>query len=141
MDDLELAKKVLKENNLSLVIVKSGRVVYTTKDRGVKSFLEAIEEHGEELYDSAAADRVVGLAIAMLCEYAKIRKIYGEVMSVKGFEKLSEKGIVAQYGMLVPEILDRNRVEECPFEKIAAKCENGSECYEKIRALFFDTRS
>lgn len=136
MDDLEIAKKLLIEKGYSLVIVKSGKVIYVANDQGVKSLLNAIKKHGNELSGSTIADKVVGMAVAMLCKYSKIREIYGEVMSIRALEKLLESGIVTQYGVLVPEILDSKKIETCPLEKIAVNCKDEAECYEKL-LLFF----
>lgn len=136
MDDLEIAKRVLSEKGFSLVIVKSGKIIYAANDHSVKSFLNAIKKHGNELSESTVADRIVGVAVAMLCKYSKIKKIYGEVMSIKALETLLESGIITQYGMLVPEILDSSRIETCPLERIAISCKDEVECYEKL-LLFF----
>lgn len=132
MNDLEIAKRLLREKNLSLVIVKSGKPIYTANDHGVKSFLNAIEKHYDELSGSTVADRIVGIAVAMLCRYSKIEKVYGEIMSIKALEKLSERGIIIRYEILVPEILDINRIETCPLEKIAMNCKDEKEFYEKL---------
>ncbi|MEM3712191.1 MAG: DUF1893 domain-containing protein [Thermoproteota archaeon] len=138
MDDLEIAKRLLSEEGFSLAIVKSGKAIYTANNHGVKSFLDAIEKHGDELAGSTVADRVVGVAVAMLCKYSKIKKVYGGVMSIKALEKLLESGIITQYGMLVPEILDSSRIKTCPLERIAASCKDEVEFYEKC---FYFSRS
>jgi hypothetical protein len=39
--DLELAKRKLKENGLTLAIVKDSKVLFESKSRGVSGFLEA----------------------------------------------------------------------------------------------------
>ncbi|MEM3145753.1 MAG: DUF1893 domain-containing protein [Thermoproteota archaeon] len=138
MDDLEIAKKMLIEKGFSLVIVKLGKVIYVANDHGVKSFLNAIKKHGDELSESTVADKVVGMAVAMLCKYSKIRRVYGEVMSIRALEKLLESGIIAQYKVLVPEILNSGRIEICPLERIAISCKNETECYEKLLLFLSD---
>jgi len=64
--DLEIAKIFLKKENLSLIFIKNGKVLYSSKESGINSFIEAIDKCGEKLKNSSLADKVVGLAIAML---------------------------------------------------------------------------
>ncbi|MEM1557582.1 MAG: DUF1893 domain-containing protein [Thermoproteota archaeon] len=133
MRDLEFAKNSLKEKSLSLVIVKAGKLVYETREYGVIGIIKAIENHGEELVGASAADRVVGRAAAMLCRHAGIVAVYADVISEPGLKTLRESGIIIEYSKLVPEILDKNRKDKCPFEKLVADCRNEEECYRKIK--------
>ena len=70
--DLELAKQKLTKNNLSLVIVKNGQTVFETKKQGVSGFLQAIETLDQNLAGASVADKIVGVAAAMLCVYSKV---------------------------------------------------------------------
>lgn len=133
--DLEIAKKMLREEGFSLVIVKSEIVIHATKEYGVIGLMHAIGNHGARLAGSAVADKVVGKAAAMLCRYAKVAEVYAEVVSEKGLNTLKEKEIRVEYGELVPEILNRRRNDTCPFEKLVAGCSDEKECYEKIKSF------
>jgi hypothetical protein len=133
MVDLEIAKNLLKKKDLSLVIVKSGRLVYETKKYGVIGLLEAIEKHGSELAGAAVADKVVGKAAAMLCRYARVAEVYADVISKRGLKALRNGGVRVEHGELVPEILNRGMDELCPFEKLVMDCRSEEECYRRIR--------
>lgn len=134
MEDLEIAERALKEGGFSLVIVKSGKVMYATRKYGVIGLIEAIDIHGAELTGTSVADKVVGKAAAMLCRYANVGEVYAEVMSESGLKALLEKGIRSEYGKLVPEILNRRKDDVCPFEKLVSDCKDEKECYERIKA-------
>ena len=73
--DLELAKLNLIEKDLSLVIVKKGKVIFETKKPGISGFLQAIEKLDKSLVASSVADKIVGVAAAMLCVYAGMSSV------------------------------------------------------------------
>ncbi|MBO3753897.1 MAG: DUF1893 domain-containing protein [Candidatus Brockarchaeota archaeon] len=135
MKGLETAKRILKDHGFSLVIVKPGTLFHATRKYGVIGLVEAIENYGPELSGAAVADRVVGRAAAMLCLYANIAEVYAEVVSRKGLDALREKNVSVEYEELVPEILNRNRNDVCPFEKLAADCHGEEELFKKIVSL------
>ncbi len=135
MEGLETAKRMLKEQGFSLVIVKPGILVHATRRYGVIGLVEAIENYGSELSGAAVADRVVGRAAAMLCLYADIAEVYAGVISRKGLEALRERNVSVEYGELVPEILDRKRNDVCPFEKLVADCHDEEKCFKKIGSI------
>ncbi len=43
MEDLEIAKNELREKSLSLVVVKSGKIIFSTREYGVKGLIKAID--------------------------------------------------------------------------------------------------
>ena len=133
--DLEIAKEFLKKGNYSLVFVKNGKILFSSKESGINSFIEAIDKHGENLKNSSLADRVVGLAIAMLSEYVKVASIYACIISKFGINYLKENGIPFVYEEKVEEILNKNKKEICPFEKIAMQSKTSKEVYLKIKEL------
>ncbi|MCX8183920.1 MAG: DUF1893 domain-containing protein [Crenarchaeota archaeon] len=135
MDGLETAKRMLKEQGFSLVIVKPGVFIHATKKYGVIGLVEAIENYGAELAGAAVADRIVGRAAAMLCRHVNIAEVYAQVISRKGLDALIERNVSIEYEELVPEILNRTRNDVCPFEKLAADCDNEEECFKKIRSF------
>lgn len=136
MRDLEIAKNLLRESGLSLVIVKAGKMLYGVKEYGIIGMMEAIEKHGSELIGASVADRVVGKAVAMLCRYAGIAEVYADVISEQGLRTLRDGGMRVEYLKLVPEIMDKNRKEVCPFEKLVTGCRSEEECYKIIKEYF-----
>jgi len=133
MEGLKIAKRIFKNQDFSLVIVKPGVFIHATKKYGVIGLVEAIEKYGVELSGAAVADKVVGRAAAMLCRYADISEVYAEVISRSGLDALVEKNVSVEYETLVPEILNRAKNDICPFEKLITNCYNEEECFNKIR--------
>jgi len=135
MQDLEIAKKRLNENGLAISIVKNGEIVFEAASRGVSGFLEAIEKFRNELEEASVADKIVGKAIALLCVYAKVKAIYATVLSENAKKLLEENMVYHEWKSLVKNILDTNKTELCPFEKLATKISSPNDAYERLKAL------
>jgi len=135
MNDIDLAKKELREKDLSLVIIKDGKILYSTDDYGVRGLMEAITKFSQDLAGSSVADKVVGKAAAMLCRYGGVKEIYAILISEGAVKALERSKILFEYEELVPVILNRKKNSQCPFETLTADCINEKECYEKIKGL------
>lgn len=135
MSDLDTAKSRLHSEDLTLVIVKKGEVLFETDSHRISGFLGAVEQLGARLAGASVADRVAGKAIALLCVYAGIRHVYAEVLSRKAKAVFEEHGIPCQFEELVDNILDVNRSGVCPFEKAAAEISDPEAAYAAFKAL------
>ncbi len=133
MQDLEMAKSILKKNNDTLVIVKRGRVLFETNSSGIKGLLTAIESVGKELKESAVADKLVGEAAAQLCVYSNVSKVFAVTLSRCGKDILERYDIGYEYESLVPHILNINKTDLCPFEKLVAGSSSPQEAYERLK--------
>lgn len=141
MNDLETAKTMLFQKQLTLVIVKNGKTIFETRGHRISGFLDAIEQLGEKLENAAVADKVAGKAVALLCVYAGITAVYAEVLSIKAKDIFTQNGITYEWKQLVDNILDEKKSDTCPFEKEATKISNPKEAYCKFRALQQKLRS
>ncbi len=134
MNDLELAKKTLEKNDLTLVIAAKGKILFKTKMKGVTGFLTALQDHPDALADSSVADRVVGKAIALLCLYGKAGSIYAKTLSQKAKELLETK-VSLEYDSLVANILSVDGANICPFERAVANISDPKEAYVKLMSI------
>jgi len=133
--DLELAKLKLIEEDLSLVIVKRGEVIFETKKQGITGFLQAIEKQDKNLVAASAADKIVGVAAAMLCVYAGITSVFALTISEEGIRVLEDNNITYLSEKKVPNILNRNKNDVCPFEKLAMASGSSEEAYVKLKSF------
>ena len=133
--DLEIAKLRMKERDLSLVIVKEGRVLLEDRSQGLDGFLKAIEKLGRSLVASSVADKIVGAAAAMLCVYSEVVSVFAVMISGEGISVLENNKIAYQFEDQVESILNLDKTDICLFEKLAINSKNPKEAYEKLKSL------
>ena len=134
-NDLEHAQLRLVNEDFSLVIVKKEKVIFEKKKSGIKGFLQAIEKLDKKLLQSSVADKIVGVAAAMLCVYAGVSSVFAMTISDPGIKVLKENKIAYRYENKVSNILNRNKDDVCPFEKQAIASINSEEAYVKLKSL------
>ncbi len=135
MTDLEIAKTELYEENLTLAIVKNGRLLYSTKNSKISGFLEAIDKLGVQLEGASLADRVAGRAVALLSAYVKIREVYASVVSRRALSVFKQYKIITSWNELVDNVLDEKKSGVCPFEKAAAELTEPRTAYDTFREM------
>ncbi len=133
--DLDLAKLKLLEKDLSLVIVKNGKVTFETNKQGITGFLQAIEELNSNLVGSSVADKIVGVAAAILFVYAGVVSVFALTISEEGINVLEDNNITYMFKKKVSNILNRDKNDVCPFEKIALNSRNPDDAYLKLKFL------
>ena len=133
--DLELAKSRLKDRDLTLVIVKEGKVIFETRSQGVGDFLQAIEKLGKRLVASAVADKIVGAAAAMLCVYSEVSSVFAVTISEEGIRVLEDNDIIYQFENEVPNILNHDKTDICPFEKLVIGSREPKQAYTKLKSF------
>ncbi len=131
--DLRLARLKLHKDKLNLVIVKNGAVVFDTGAHGLSGFLLAIEKLGKELAGASVADRILGRAAALLCAYSEVASVFAVTISEEGVQMLRRNDILYEYDNLIPNILNYDRTDVCPFEKLTADLVNPEEAYAKLK--------
>ena len=133
--DLEIAKLKLTEENLTLVIVKHRKVIFETHKQGISGFLQAIDEQKKSLVGASAADKIVGVAAATLCAYSRLVSIFALTISEAGIKVLKDNNIACSFQRKVTNILNHNKTDVCPFEKLAMTSGNPDDAYVKLKSL------
>lgn len=121
MKDIDIAKELLNDENLNLAIVKDSKIIFKSKDRGIKPLYTAINEIREELVGCSIADRVTGKAAAMLCKYGDIKELHTKLISENAINILKETTITFNYDELTPFIKNRDKTGMCPVETLSIK--------------------
>ena len=133
--DLEFAKSKLLKEDLNLVIVKNGQLVFKTKKEGIIGILESLDTLDKELINSSIADKIVGMAASMLFVYAKVSAVFTQLISDPGLKILQENNIASQFEKRVPNILNHRQNDVCPFEKQAIASKTVEEAYHNLRSF------
>jgi len=76
LKDIALAQNVITNEDVSVVVVDSGKIWRKKKGEGIRPFLEVIDEMCEDIHGSVIGDRIIGRASALLCCYSKVRAVY-----------------------------------------------------------------
>jgi hypothetical protein len=136
MEDIEVARSLLEEEKQNLVIVKGGQVLFSSRERGIAPFFQAVQSMGKSLHNAAMADRIAGLAVAMLCLHARITSIYASIASQGALDMLKRKGVTLSSKNIVPYISNYDGTDLCSFEKLAGSCQRPSQLFAALQSLF-----
>jgi len=136
MEDIDLARSLLEEENLNLIIVKGGRILFSSKESGVAPLFRAVQSMGKSLYNAALADRIVGSAVAMLCLYARVTSVYAGIASQGALDMLKGQGVTVSSKSTVPYISNYDGTDLCPFEKLARNSGNPAQLFSTLKSIF-----
>jgi hypothetical protein len=134
-DDLNLAKRTLHEEGLSLVVAKNDRLLFKSKSHGVSDLLAMINDIGRLAEGASLADSIVGRAAALLCLYSKIVAVYGVNLSEGALSIFKANGIHCEYENLVARILNREKNDICPFDRAVLGVEDPSVALGKLKSV------
>jgi|GEM_PF-76970 len=132
--DLGLAKEAVSLGRAKVSFFSDGQEIFQSKKGGVKPLLEALES-GKSFADASAGDTIVGLAAARIFSELHVKSVYAETLSKEGKDFLEKAGINVSFNQLVEKIMNRERTDSCPFEKIAKETSAFSEAVGKMRAF------
>jgi len=136
MEDIDLARSLLEEEKWNLVMVKEGQVLFSSGERGIASFFQAVQSMGKSLHNAAVADRIVGSAVAMLCLYARVTSVYAGIATTGALDMLKGQGVTVSSKNAVPYISNYDGTDLCPFEKMAGSCQRPSQLFAALQSLF-----
>ena len=136
MEDIELARSLLQQEKLNLVIVKEEQILLSSKEGGLQPLFNAIVSLGDGLHGAAIADKIVGSAAAMLCLYAQIASVYALVASTGALAMLREKGVTISNKNEVPHIFNYDGTDLCPFEKLALSISQPPQLFSALESFF-----
>lgn len=140
VEDLEIAKEKLKQENLALVVAKNGKVIFATDSHGIGGLLRAIQELENGMKGSSVADKILGKAAALLCVYAEVARVFAITASERGIQALEDNKVFYRFENTVPYILDSQRRSMCPFERLVIEISNPKEAYERLKAFAAERR-
>jgi hypothetical protein len=141
VDDLNLAKRRLNDNNLTLVIAKEGKIIFESNSDGINDLIRAIDLLKDNLNESSVADSTVGKAVALLFVYSKVSSVFAKVMSKHGMRVLEKANVQLEYETLIPSILNKEKTDMCPLEKLTLGCESPGEAYRILKSFIGSSSS
>ena len=130
---LEQAKKMIRSEECSFVVIKEGRIVYQDKGNGVKPILKLIDTDRELLKGAVIVDKIIGKTAALLLVLGEVKTVYGITMSQTGKDYLVYAGIGVDYEKCIDVISNRKRDGICPLERAVSDIEDPKQAYEKLK--------
>ncbi|MDR0468529.1 MAG: DUF1893 domain-containing protein [Peptococcaceae bacterium] len=113
---LAQACDMIREQEISCVVISGDTVVHKADGRGVAPLLHLYSNQRATLDGSCVVDRVIGKAAAIILTLGKAKAVYGEVMSAAAQGYLAGAGIPCQYGSCVDVITGQGGMGICPIE-------------------------
>lgn len=118
---------MLNEQGLSLLVYNDSTLT-THANRGVQDLLALISEHPERLNGAIVADKLIGKAAAAIMAAGGVREVHTNLICTAGKQLLQSKGVVVFAAEEVPQILNRDRSAQCPFDAQLNEIESVEEC-------------
>lgn len=122
--DIQRAKDLMDKEELSLVVVREGKVLFKSGQPGIKSLLRVLTSSPETLSGSFVSDRIVGKAAAFLFLLGNISGLYTPLISTEGLKLLRSEKIDLYYYREIPHVRNRNGDSICPMEKLCMDVED-----------------
>lgn len=133
IDDIKLAREILKSEDYSMVVISDGKILKHIKGDGIKPFMKIIDELGNNLEGKVIGDRILGKASAFLCRYSKVKGVYSPQATKTAIAILIIGGIICQADEIIPFIKNRNEDGLCPFEKMLQNVESPDKAYKILK--------
>jgi len=132
MRDIEIAKEYLCRENLSVVIVRNGEIIFKSSEKGIKPLYTLAIEKNIDLKGSSLADKVIGRGAAMICKYFDVEEVYGLLISEAAEKVLNEADIKYSYNQTCPYIKNRDNTGLCPIERMSLETDDVNVLLERI---------
>jgi hypothetical protein len=136
LKDINIAKKLLIEENLALVVVKNGEVIFKSMEKGIKPMYILATEMKVEAQGASLADRVIGRGAALLCGYVEIIEVYTDLISEGGISALGEYNIPYEMERTCQYIKNREKTDYCPIEKLSLDKDDPALLLQDIKEFF-----
>ncbi len=123
----------LREKGQSLLVEKGGRVLFSSREEGLRPLVTCLDRHMAGMHRAIAADKVVGAAAAQLFAYGQVADVCTFVASESAIHVLKSAGIALHARSVVPQILDRRGVDLCPMEQLALSLPDGKALFLELK--------
>lgn len=123
------AMLINKLNTSSLVVYKDGNTLEFSQS-GIEPLLIYLEDN--DFKGARVFDRIVGRAAAYLYVYGNADYVNADTISKPAIEILKKNKIKYETKNIVDEILNKDKTDLCPFEKLTQNAESPAQAYGLI---------
>jgi len=131
--DILIAKEQLEQNDIVIAMVKDGKLLFSSKKKGIQPFFDALEQRKKEEYIGCSiADRVIGKAALMLAAYIGAKEVYTPLASQHALDAALKLDLDLETDKVVPFIINRTQDGMCPMEKTVLDIFDPKKAYEAL---------
>lgn len=132
MKILEYGKEKLIEKNLNLLVLKNEEIVFESDEMGIIPMYEFYNSNiNGEVY---VIDKFIGMGAArlLLNSKVKVKALFTFVISKDSKELLESNNIEVVYDRVVDKILNKDKTDFCPIEKISMNYKDFNDFYNEL---------
>lgn len=132
MKILEYGKEKLIEKNLNLLVLKNEEIVFESDEMGIIPMYEFYNSNTNgEVY---VIDKFIGMGAArlLLNSKVKVKALFTFVISKDSKELLESNNIEVVYDRIVDKILNKDKTDFCPIEKISMNNKDFNDFYNEL---------
>ncbi|MFC2014825.1 DUF1893 domain-containing protein [Chloroflexota bacterium] len=122
------------ENGETLRVYQEDKLLFSSDKFGLLALLEYLDSLAPSYRQVVIFDKVMGNAAALLSVKADCREVYSPLGSQFAIETLKKHDIKYNITELVPHILQANRIDMCPMEKLSID-KKPEEFYDAVRKV------
>lgn len=126
--------EMLNQQGLSLMVYNDS-VLSTHTNRGVQDLLHLLAEQPERLQGAIVADKLIGKAAAAIMATGGVKEVHTNIICTAGRELLEKEGIKVFASEEVPQILNRDRSGQCPFDAQLNDIESIDQCVKLLQDM------
>lgn len=135
MEELQRYSRMLRDMDLSCIILKNDEIIYTSTFIGVKPLLLFLQE-GTILGENdtlTLVDKVIGKAALLLAVKCGIHRIYTPILSEEALAAADHYGLLVEAEKVVPYIINRAKDGKCPIESSVLDTMDLDEAFSNIK--------
>jgi Domain of unknown function (DUF1893) len=131
--DIQIATSLLGKEGIVFAIVKDGDVLFTSTNKGIQPFFDALEQRIKVEYIACSlADRVIGKAALLLAAYLGAKHIYTPLASQHAVDAALELNLDVRVEKVVPYIVNRTQDGMCPMEEAVLNVSDPKEAFKVL---------
>lgn len=141
VDELDLpdrslaeARDLIASGKAGCVTINEGMITDIEEGRGISPLMSLYIEKDNRLKGTFVVDKVIGKAAAVICVFAGVRGVFGELMSKPAAIYLKEKNIPRSWTELAENIINRQKDGICPMEFSVLDEDDPEKGFKKICA-------
>ncbi|MFV0424650.1 MAG: DUF1893 domain-containing protein [Bacilli bacterium] len=127
----------IKLGKSTLIVILNNKVIIDNNNFGVISLVENYDKLKNNYEPLKIYDKLIGKGAAVLISNLNIDFVYAKTITKEALSILENKCII-KYDVVVNNILNRDKSDLCPIEKIASKYDDVNILYDELKSFYIE---